>query len=115
MELQTGVAPTQSQQFTLPAHTDRHWSEFFRPLATVPDPSHLHASYSGGVASINKWLDSAKGVPQSVHADVDAFLRLHSDDPVLAGNILHKGQPWGALHELATKRRLSPSVHLSLD
>ena len=67
VELQIGVAPTQSHTFPLPAHTSHHHSEYWQLLDGLSDADRLyHPDYHVAVSAVSEYVNGAKGVPPEV-------------------------------------------------
>ena len=118
LELQTGVARTQSQYFPLGANASAEWTEYFRTLRGMPDDGAAGAEalfaddYGEAMGAVNDWLESEQGVPAATFADVDGFMRAVAGMPVT--RVLATGTPYGALHERLTGRRLSPAMPFAI-
>lgn len=99
VELQVGVAPTQSHTFTLPAHSSHHHSEFWQLLEGLHEPSRLYADdYTDAVGVLTEYLNSAAhGVPNATWDDMDAFMHGVATTPLPASAVLFNGSAWGAL------------------
>jgi hypothetical protein len=99
VELQVGVAPTQSHTFPLPARTSHHHSEWWMLLDELDNPERLyHDNYSVAVGALADYLNSPKGVPAAAYDDMDAFMKSVSEQPIgSVGDILFNASAYGAL------------------
>jgi hypothetical protein len=109
IEIQSGMAPTQSQKFLLPAHSEMHWTEGYASLSVDPDSAH-RADYQKAVAAAGAAV--AGRFPQDELAAVDKFLREVSRQP--ADRRLSAGAPWGCRDERLTGRRLATGLDFAV-
>ena len=113
VELQIGVAPTQSHTFPLPAHSSHHHTEYWQLLDGLTDADRLyHPDYRVAVAAVADYVNGQHGVPAGVWRDMDAFARevsLASLD-ALQGEVLFNGSAWGALDAALTGTPTPASV-----
>ena len=94
LEMQAGVAPTQSQTFPLPAGETHTFLEVFAPISL--DKSVAHGSdYNAAVGASHEAFDGR--VPQSVVKDVNDFLTSIQD--ISPTRMLWRGSNWGGLHQ----------------
>jgi hypothetical protein len=102
-ELQTGVAPTQLHTFLLPKKSSKEWTEFWTTMHAVPDADLYSTNYTETLKSVEQWIESGAtgsgSVPQASFDEIDERLREHATVPVQPSQILHDGDPFGALHE----------------
>ena len=84
------------------------WTEWF--AATDFDPSLVHSkNYSRALEAVDRWIESAAGVPQARFAAAEAFLDELASRPVTETELVARGMPWGGLQQKLTGKRLSPS------
>eukprot|EP01062_Namystynia_karyoxenos_P073074 TRINITY_DN69916_c0_g1_i1.p1 TRINITY_DN69916_c0_g1~~TRINITY_DN69916_c0_g1_i1.p1 ORF type:complete len:812 (+),score=297.14 TRINITY_DN69916_c0_g1_i1:83-2437(+) len=111
-ELQVGPAHSQMHTFPVPKQSTVQWTEAFKARGADINRTHS-ADYwgpSGPVKEIEDWLASPDGIQFTDFADLDQFLEDLAKKPPTPDQILHKGQPWGALHQALVKRNLAPGA-----
>mmetsp|Transcript_18921 Transcript_18921/g.19656 ORF Transcript_18921/g.19656 Transcript_18921/m.19656 type:complete len:730 (-) Transcript_18921:148-2337(-) len=109
-ELQIGPAPTQMQNFPVPAHSITEWTEWFRGFDG--DVKTLRGEYGAALDYIEEWMKSKDGFTQSTVKDWDEFFKKYATK---APSTIHvRGQPWGALEELRRGAPLVPGVTFTL-
>ncbi|HKT98621.1 MAG TPA: DUF5107 domain-containing protein [Paraburkholderia sp.] len=105
VEIQAGIAPTQDQEFMLPAGSSLEWTECWMPFsadaAAVHDPC-----WPAACSAVRRALD-AQLPAQTLYA-LDARLRVHASKPV--SRRLHHGSVWGKLHEILTGRPVASGL-----
>ncbi len=105
IELQTGVMPTQDQEFLLEAGQTLEWTECIAPLELTPEtarmPDYHQACHK--VESVIKQQVSDDALYQ-----MDRWLRQHADAP--CRKVLHYGKAWGMLFEQMTEHEISPGL-----
>ena len=107
---QTGVKNTQNQAFVLGARESLQFSEFFGGLEGLGDASKLYSEdYAEAVATVQALLDSAHGTNASAFRAMDAWLEETAARPLKREDVLHVGQPWGALEAAAGATHLPAS------
>lgn len=110
IEIQGGIAPTQLQTRPLRAGKSLEWTECLCAFELDPKLAHQpdwHAAVKEGW----RWLD--KNLPPHDIAEMDKFLRAHSDKPI--AKVLHRGSAWGLLHEKRTGKKLSPALNFETE
>jgi hypothetical protein len=107
LEIQSGIAPTQNQQFELAPGDEREWTEAFMPVQLDPGKAH-DADYAAAVAHAAGAL-----VPADELAEVDAFLREQARLPLDARH--SNGAPWGARQERLSGRKLATGLDFTVD
>jgi hypothetical protein len=95
-ELQAGVAPTQSNVFTMQGGSTHEHTEFFKTLAKVPEDPLYSANYSEALGAVDTWLESADGVPRSTFEAMDAWMESVAERAPTA--VLHEGGPGARSH-----------------
>ena len=107
-ELQVGPAPTQMQNWPLPANSVREWTEWFKGFDGNIDVLRGE-NYQAALNEIDTWMrKEGDGMPKEVVKDIDQFYVEHATkDP---SKILVQGQPWGYLEELRLGKRLAPGL-----
>lgn len=107
-ELQVGPAPTQMQNWPLPANSVREWTEWFKGFDGNIDVLRGE-NYQAALNEIDTWMKKeGDGMPKEVVKDIDHFYVEHATkDP---SKILVQGQPWGYLEELRLGKRLAPGL-----
>lgn len=121
-ELQTGPAPTQLQNWPLPAKSVYEWTDFFKSwMPTEAEKARLqNHDYQEALDATNEWLYSPKGVSKAKRAEMDNFFKVLANVPVEEKDILHRGMPWGALNEklrakLGLPAKMAPGLLFTLD
>jgi hypothetical protein len=110
-ELQVGPAPTQMQNFAVPAKSQLQWTEWFKGF--FGDESVLRGQdYSAALSLIENWIRSDAGMPKTVTNDLDAFFAKIADIPV--SEMLVTGQPWGALEEKLLGHKINSGLTFTL-
>ena len=72
VELQVGVAPTQSHVFKLPARSSHQHSEWFQLLDGLKAPEKLYADdYATAVDAVADFVNSPAGVPPDAWASTE--------------------------------------------
>lgn len=105
IELQTGVMPTQDQEFVLEAGQSLEWTECLAPL-----------ELDAAVARIPDYQQACRQVETVINAQVsddvlhrnDGWLRKQADIPIRT--VLQRGSAWGMLHETLTGHTISPGL-----
>ena len=121
-ELQTGPAPTQMQNWPLPAKSVKEWTDFFKAwMPTDEEKGRLqNKKYSEALSATHEWLYSPKGVSKEKQKEMDAFFTKLADVPVTEENILFRGMPWGGLNEMLRQKlgkssRMAPGLLFPID
>lgn len=91
-----GPAPTQKQNFPVPARAVMQWTEWIKGFRT-DEEALRSADYTKGLRRISDWIRSDEGFNQRAVADVDAFFESIAEQR--PDELLVTGQPWGALQE----------------
>ena len=115
LELQTGVAQTQSQYFPMEGNSSLEWTEYFKTMKDLNKSSSeelFSEDYDIAMDVVNEWLESPQGVPRATFDSVDKFLREISIKPITT--LISVGTPYGALHEKLTGKRISPSMSFEI-
>ena len=107
LELQAGVAPTQSNTFPMGPKASVEWTEAWAPIDAKP--AALSGDYAQAVAAAKASFDSAAAGGE--FEAVDAWLRKQAALP--ASRTLQHGSAFGKLHELLHSTRLSPALDFS--
>jgi hypothetical protein len=101
LEMQAGVAPTQSQTFPLDARSSLEWTEAWAKWSEPPQA--VSGPYSDAVQKA-----VASFVSSEEFEAVDAWLREMAKKP--HGRVLLRGSAYGKLHEMLTQQKLSPAL-----
>ena len=113
-ELQIGPAPTQMQNFPVKANEVFQWTEWFKPF--MGNMSQLHSdNYTESLVAVSQWMNSSEGLSSSRITEMQAFLENYADHAITKDNLITTGSSWGALHENATGKQLSPSTYFIID
>lgn len=112
VELQVGVAPTQSHTFEVPAHSSHHHSEYWQLMGEMREPEQVYAAdYREAIAAVSGFVNSEAGVPPAVWAEQDEFMRRVSERALTPEDtILFNASAWGGLDSLLTRREVPQSV-----
>eukprot|EP00966_Prymnesium_polylepis_P239975 5549136-Prymnesium_polylepis.1 len=99
VELQIGVAPTQSHTFPMPPRTTHHHSEYLKLLDGLRAPEALYDDkYERAVDELVAYVNSDDGVPPALWHEMDSFMRNVSETVhVAVSDVLFNGSSWGAL------------------
>jgi len=112
-ELQVGPAPTQMQNFPVPARSEQQWTEWFK--AFQADGPTVHAApYPAAVAAVDSWIQSEEGMPKEAVKDWDSFFSKLATATPDEAQVVVQGSPWGALEELLLGRQLAPGLRFLL-
>mmetsp|Transcript_28353 Transcript_28353/g.62805 ORF Transcript_28353/g.62805 Transcript_28353/m.62805 type:complete len:740 (-) Transcript_28353:392-2611(-) len=109
-ELQVGPAPTQMQNFPVPANSQKQWTEWFKGFEGEPDL--LRGEYADALGSIDQWIRSDTGMDKASTEELEAFFQSIAATPV--DELLVQGQPWGALEEKLLGHPLDAGLTFSL-
>ncbi|MCG5073702.1 DUF5107 domain-containing protein [Paraburkholderia tagetis] len=105
VEIQAGIAPTQDQEFILPAGGSLEWTECWMPFAA--DAAAVHdPCWHTACSAVRRTLDAQ--LPAQSLSALDIRLRIHASKP--ATRPLHRGAVWGKLHEVLTGRPIAPGL-----
>ncbi|MDR3096572.1 MAG: DUF5107 domain-containing protein [Paraburkholderia sp.] len=105
VEIQAGIAPTQDQEFMLPANGSLEWTECWMPFAA--DATAVHdPCWRAACSAVRRALDEQ--LPAQTLSALDARLRIHASKPV--ARRLHRGAIWGKLHEVLTGRPIASGL-----
>jgi len=110
-ELQVGPAPTQMQNFPVPAFSITEWTEWFKGFDGNVETLR-GVDYNAALSHIEKWMKSEDGFPQETVKSWDAFFQKYATKT--PAKILVAGQPWGALEELRRGSPLAPGLSFTL-
>jgi hypothetical protein len=106
-EPQIGHGPTQATGFMFPAKSTVQWTEVFKPLTALggeDDTRTLYGSdYTSATDRVARWVESSEGAPAAVVAEMDRFFEEAASLRVTRSNLVHTGQPFGALEEMLRK------------
>lgn len=113
-ELQTGPAHSQMHTFPLAAGVTQ-WTEVRK--AWQPNATRMHAAdyygAEGPVQEVEAWLASPGGLPFPAFQSADRFLEALALQEPKPEHVLSSGQPWGALHERLSGKRLAAGAPFS--
>ena len=104
IEMQAGVAPTQSQTFTLGGNDNLEWTETISALQV--DAKKVSGKYTDAVKAVNETVESQCNL--KTFKTMDSFFSQIADTEV--EEVLYNGSGWGALHEFMTGRKMSPGL-----
>jgi hypothetical protein len=105
VEIQAGIAPTQDQEFMLPAGGSLEWTECWMPFEADAQAVH-DPHWQAACAAVRRALDAQ--LPAETLCAHDARLRGHAAKPV--NRLLHRGAVWGKLHEILTGQPVAPGL-----
>ena len=92
-----GPAPTQMQNFPVPARSSLQWTEWFKGFQG--DEAVLRGdNYDRALAQVDDWIRSDRGMNKETVGELDTFFERIADQQ--PSEILVEGQPWGALQQL---------------
>lgn len=114
-ELQVGPAASQEHVFPVVGNSEYQWTEWF--AGWQADPIKMQdRDYNIPLQEIAAFLDgdSKPALHPSMINDIDQFLANVSNIVPQAHEILHVGQPWGALHEKLTGKRLARGLYFNI-
>ena len=109
-ELQVGPAPSQMQSFAVPKKSRKQWTEWFK--AFQANPADVRGPYPTALSTVDSWMKSAEGMPQTDVLDWDAFFEQQS--VTAPAEVLVRGTPWGALEEMRLGHPLAPGLMFTL-
>ena len=107
IEMQAGVAPTQSQTFTLGGNDELEWTETISSLQV--DVEKVSGTYTDAVKAVNETVESQCSL--QTFKTMDNFFSRIADIEV--EEVLYNGSGWGALHESMTGKKLSPGLQFN--
>ena len=88
------------QTFSHPANSTIEWTEYIMAMEGA-NPEALHGdSYSDALDEMKTFLDSPKGMPKEMILEMHTKLKEMAAQPLHDADIMHPGQPWGALEML---------------
>ena len=109
VEIQSGIAPSQAQDFRIAGGSSLEWTECFAPIAldakTAHDPDFNKACTSARAA-----LD--KRVPTADLGDHDAWLRTQASRPL--SRRLNAGTRWGEFHQILTGKPVAQGLDFAV-
>ena len=105
VEIQAGIAPTQDQEFMLPAGGSLEWTECWMPFAADAPAVH-DPCWDAACSTVRRALDAQ--LPAQTLGARDSRLRSHAAKPV--SRRLHRGSVWGKLHEVLTGRPVASGL-----
>jgi hypothetical protein len=94
MELQAGIAPTQSQTFPIPGNQPAEWTESFMLLTGMDPAVAADTNYSVPVEAAAAVLEEA--MPATNFTLMDLWMR--GKGVTALTNVLRAGSGWGAVH-----------------
>jgi len=109
VEIQSGIAPSQAQDFRIAAGSSLEWTECFAPIAIDAKAGH-DPDFNKACAAARKALDAR--VPTADLGAHDAWLRSQASRPV--SRRLNTGTRWGELHEVLTGKRVAPGLDFAV-
>lgn len=105
VEIQSGIAPTQNQEFILGPGASLEWTECYAPA--MADAARIHApDFAAACDAARVVLDQR--VPAGDLDACDRWLRQQATRPV--NMRLQVGSGWGALHEALTARPVAEGL-----
>lgn len=107
IEMQAGVAPTQSQTFTLEGEDTLEWTETISALQI--DPEKVEGSYDDALKVVNETVEENCNI--KTFMDMNTFFSEIADMEV--EEVLYNGSGWGALHEQMIGKVLSPGLQFN--
>jgi hypothetical protein len=105
IEIQSGIAPSQAQEFRIPGGGSLEWTECFAPIAVDAKAAH-DPDFNKACTAAHVALDAR--VPTADLGDHDAWLRTQASRPV--SRRLNAGARWGELHEVLTGKSVAPGL-----
>jgi hypothetical protein len=109
IEIQSGIAPSQAQDFRIAGGGSLEWTECFAPIAIDAKTAH-DPDLDKACAAARKALDAR--VPTAELGAHDAWLRTQASRPV--SRRLNAGTRWGALHEVLTGKSVAPGLDFAV-
>ena len=110
VEIQSGIRPTQNQRFTLPAHSEVHWTEGYAHVQVAPALAH-HPDYQAATRAVAEVVQAR--FDAAGFAEMDAFLRGVSTQALTAR--WHIGSAWGARQQQLTGQPLAQGLDFGMD
>jgi hypothetical protein len=109
VEIQSGIAPSQAQEFRIPAGGSLEWTECFAPIAVDAKAAH-DPDFNKACGAARKALDAR--VPTADLGAHDAWLRTQASRPL--SRRLNAGTRWGELHEVLTGKSVAPGLDFAV-
>lgn len=123
-ELQVGPAPTQMQNFAMPAGKVLQWTEWFRALDATADPARrkkLRGDHAAAVEAVGEWYHreaggrgGGAGAAAREASWVDGVFESLAEVMPATSDIVWRGSPWGALEEARLGKRQAPGLAFEL-
>ena len=119
-EPQVGVGPTQARGFVLPPGT-MEWTHTWRTLSSIKGPAleRLYSTdYNAALDTVATWRESKAGVPSHIAEEMEKFFAEEASLlPVTKLDVIHGGQPFGALHALVNPKehKTPPSMYFDVE
>jgi hypothetical protein len=109
VEIQSGVAPSQAQDFRIAAASALEWTECFAPIAVDAKAAH-DPDFNKACAAARAALDAR--VSKADLSDHDAWLRTQASRPV--SRRLNAGTRWGELHQVLTGKPVAQGLDFAV-
>eukprot|EP00038_Savillea_parva_P012091 m.202172 g.202172 ORF g.202172 m.202172 type:complete len:838 (-) comp21693_c0_seq1:299-2812(-) len=115
-EPQVGYGPTQARGFEFPSQSTVEWTHAWRPMASLHHNgtalTKLYSrQYNEALDVVEDWSQSDAGVSDATFDTMESFFRTEASQiTVHPSDLLHEGQPHGALHEDMIGQRLTPTM-----
>jgi hypothetical protein len=109
VEIQSGIAPSQAQDFRIAGNGSLEWTECFAPIALDAKAAHdpdFDKACTAARAALDKRV-SAKDL-----GDHDVWLRTQASRPL--SRRLNAGTRWGELHEVLTGKPVAPGLDFAV-
>jgi Domain of unknown function (DUF5107) len=110
VEIQSGIAPSQAQDFRIAAGGSLEWTECFAPIALDAKAAH-DPDFNKACAVARKALDAR--VPTAELGDHDAWLRTQASRPL--SRRLNAGTRWGELHQVLSGKPVAAGLDFAVD
>ena len=109
IEIQSGIAPSQAQDFRIAGGGSLEWTECFAPIALDAKAAH-DPDFNKACGAARAALD--KRVPTADLGDHDAWLRTQASRTI--SRRLNAGTRWGELHEALTGKPVAAGLDFAV-
>jgi hypothetical protein len=109
VEIQSGIAPSQAQDFRIAGGSSLEWTECFAPIAVDAKAAH-DPDFNKACAAARAALDAL--VSTADLGDHDAWLRTQASRPV--SRRLNAGTRWGELHQVLTGKPVAQGLDFAV-
>ena len=109
VEIQSGIAPSQAQEFRVAGGGSLEWTECFAPIAVDAKAAH-DPDFNKACTAARSALD--KRVPVADLGDHDTWLRTQAPRPI--SRRLNAGTRWGELYEVLTGKPVATGLDFAV-